>query len=376
MDGYCSCYDTNMKSWQVITGGIFLGSVLFASGFVLGSYLDLDRASLLNVSPFVQEKSVAIEKPYLKFSIPNLHEKTYAPSSLRILETMDEGENFTSYLYSSTNESGKTMTGQLNLPAEISNATPVILMLRGYVPPEGYATGIGTRNAANVFAKNGFITIAPDFLGYGESDPEVDDPWQARFEKPSEAISVLRSIEYATFTTPTELPYIITKQDNKRPVGIWAHSNGGQIALTLLEITSDPIPATLWAPVTAPFPYSVLFYADEQEDEGRSARLWVNSLEKEYDLRLFSLSQHLNYLAGPIQLHHGWYDEAAPKSWSDEFVQKLLLENMRRESSTDSAELAPIKYEYFEYPNANHNLVPDWNTAVTRDLDFFKRELL
>jgi len=365
-----------MKTWQIVTGGIFLGSVLFASGFVLGSYLDLDSTSLLNVSPFVQKKSDVIEKPYLKYSIPSLHEKTYAPSSLKILKIMELGENFTSYLYSSSDEDGKSMTGQLNLPATISDSTPVILMLRGYVPPKSYVTGVGTRNAANVFAKNGYITIAPDFLGYGDSDPEVEDPWQARFEKPIQAANILKAVEVSNFAVPSELPENIASQSAKRPVGIWAHSNGGQIALTMLEITSDPIPATLWAPVTAPFPYSVLFYADEQDDEGRSARLWINSLEKEYDLRLFSLSQHLNYLAGPIQIHHGWHDEAAPKPWSDEFVQKLSLENDRRESSTDSAELAPIKYEYFEYPNADHNMVPDWNTAITRDLSFFNRELL
>jgi len=365
-----------MKTWQVITTSIILGSLLFAGGFIVGTVLDLNTDSLLNVSPFVNNKNTDTEKPYLAYSIPNLHKKTYQPSTLKIIEIISQGENFTSYLYSSVDDEGRTMSGQLKLPEKISEVTPAILMLRGYVPPEFYETGIGTRNAANVFTKNGYITIAPDFFGVAGSDAEPEDPWVSRFEKPMQAANILKAIESSNFVTPTELPESIATQSAKRPVGIWAHSNGGQIALTLLEITSESIPTTLWAPVTAPFPYSILFYADEQDDEGRSSRLWVNSLEKEYDLRLFSLSQHLNYLAGPIQLHHGWHDEAAPKPWSDEFIQKLSLENDRRESSTDSAELAPIKYEYFEYPIADHNMVPDWNTAVTRDLTFFNRELL
>ena len=59
-----------------------------------------------------------------------------------------------------------------------------MLGIRGYVDKEEYKTGVGTKNAAAVFAKNGYITIAPDFFGVAGSDDELVDTWTARFEKP------------------------------------------------------------------------------------------------------------------------------------------------------------------------------------------------
>ena len=156
--------------------------------------------------------------------------------------------------------------------------------------------------------------------------------------------------------------------DTKR-LGIWAHSNGGQIALTTLEILNQPIPTSLWAPVTAPFPYSLLFFSDENEDEGKATRKWIAQFEQDYDVYEFSLTQHLDLLQGELQLHHGTLDEAALKSWSDEFVAKVKTENKSRQANQQ------IKINYFSYPGADHNLQPGWNTAIQRDIEFFGRKL-
>ena len=45
---------------------------------------------------------------------------------------------------------------------------PVIIQFRGYVERSIYQPGAGTKKTAEVFAKNGFISLAPDFLGYGD----------------------------------------------------------------------------------------------------------------------------------------------------------------------------------------------------------------
>jgi acetyl esterase/lipase len=171
-------------------------------------------------------------------------------------------------------------------------------------------------------------------------------------------------------------------------IGLWGHSNGGHIAISVLEITKQPYPTALWAPVTAPFPYSVLFFSDEDEDEGKRMRIWVNQLERDYELREFSITQYLDGLLGPIQLHHGTADEAALKIWSDEFIQKIEKENDRRAflkeefqaSSTESAKaddpfLQPIDITYYKYPGADHNMQPGWDTVVERDITFYKDHL-
>ncbi|NCN06538.1 MAG: prolyl oligopeptidase family serine peptidase [Candidatus Pacebacteria bacterium] len=331
-----------------ILQALIIGMLLIAS-FIVGVWLgpklsiQLDNFS----SPVVTEIVMPIEQPYLAYSIPTLQSKVIEPvPQIEITEPIATESAFVSYLVR-LRFGSRNMTGQLNVPKKMTTKTPILLMIRGYVPPAAYSTGVGTKNAAAVFASNGYITLAPDFFGVAGSDEDLSDIWEARFEKPLLMAQLLRSLP--------------TFQDGERPVGIWAHSNGGQIAVTTLEILQQPIPTTLWAPVTAPFPYSVLYYSDEEEDEGRAVRLWINQLESEYDLRQFSLRQYISALTGPLQIHHGQLDEAAPKIWSDEFVA-LLDKNQ-------------IKYTYHQYPQADHNLRPNWNLAIQRDLTFFAQTL-
>ena len=326
---------------------VLLGCIAVLSfflGILLGPELTTQIANF--TSPLIIEKTTPVEHPYLGYSIPTLQNRVFEPVPISVLAPIATESAFTSYLFRAQ-FAERFMTGQLNLPTISDENTPIILMLRGYIPPEIYQTGVGTKNAAAVFAKNGYITIAPDFFGVAGSDDELVDTWAARFEKPGLIAQLLQSLP--------------NYEQGNRPVGIWAHSNGGQIALTTLEILSQPIPTTLWAPVTAPFPYSVLYYSDEEEDEGRAVRLWINQLESEYDLRQFSLRQYVSRLKGPLQIHHGQLDEAAPKIWSDEFVKLLDAEN--------------VSYKYYKYPLADHNLQPNWNLAIERDLEFFAKNL-
>lgn len=320
-------------------------------------------------------------RPLDAYSIPALAARTYQPSEISIIRELVSTPEYTSYLFS-YRTLDRTMTGQLNLPTTRSADKPpmAIVMMRGYVPPESYTTGTGTKNAAAALAKAGFITVAPDFFSYGESDPEPEDTWQGRFEKPAAMAELIATLEQSPLVINNETIPIST-------IGIWAHSNGGQIALTTLEILAKSYPTTLWAPVTAPFPYSVLFFSDENADEGKATRAWIALFERTYDVFNYSLTQHLDRLQGPLQLHHGSADDAALKAWSDEFIDKIEAENDRRgelaetiKNATDSTQVAtaaaaitlePIEITYFEYPGADHNLRPSWDTVVARDIEFF-----
>ncbi len=306
--------------------------------------------------------------PLNEFSIPALQLARYSASTLNIIQDGVPNDGYTQYLFT-LNTRGKNMTGQLNVPDAIKSDAPAIaiVLLRGYVPPEQYVTGVGTKNAAARFAQAGYITLAPDFFGYGGSDAEPSDPWQARFEKPAIVAELLKTIESgipinragATITPTT--------------VGIWAHSNGGQIALTTLEVLRASYPTTLWAPVTAPFPYSILYFGDEVADEGKSQRAWIALFERDYDAHQFSHTQFLADLRGPLQFQQGVADDAAPYFWTEEFLEKIKAENLRR--TTDASAPAAIEYTYHKYPGANHNLVGAWETAIQRDLEFFAKHL-
>lgn len=364
--------------------------VVMAIGFVAGWWGQLYLQSQQNtglLNPLIQQTEQEPAQPLLNLTIRQLRQRTYQPSSITISKEIDTFETYTAYQFQYATL-GKTMTGQLNVPIETKTADPpVVVMLRGYVPPGNYQTGDGTRSAAAVFAEAGYITIAPDFFGFGDSDPEPKDSWQSRFEKPISVVELIKGIQ------TNGVPLSPTKDTlvNTASIGIWAHSNGGQIALTTLEVLSESIPTTLWAPVTAPFPYSVLFFSDEAEDEGKGTRLWIAQFEELYDVFEFSLTQHLRYLQGPLQIHQGLVDDAVPYSWNDEFVAKVRAENKRRlklveeletaeQPATAEAELQEeildeIKIEYFRYAGTDHNMRPSWNTAIERDLAFFEQTL-
>jgi pimeloyl-ACP methyl ester carboxylesterase len=399
---------TSRRKRILIGSGITL-LVLFAltlggiGGWVLReSY----RNDPMFFSPFLESVQQARQMPLQKYAIPELAKQTIPPTEIRIQSVIDDNADFTSYLFSYETYGG-TITGQLNVPQSIREsidgtnsdaetaATPVIVMLRGYHPLASYTTGGGTRNGAAAFAKEGFITIAPDFLGYGDSDPEFEDSWEARLVKPAQIMQLLQTITQVGLPLQNTMNQTVPVSIDQDEVGIWAHSNGGQIALTVLQVLSEPFPTTLWAPVTAPFPYSVLYFGLEQADEGKSQRRWLAQFEETYDVYDFSISRHMDRLTGAIQLHHGTADEAAPIVWSDSFETWVSIENSKREQvleqttpSTESATapgmvdelnqapLSPIELTYHRYPGADHNMRPSWDQVVQRDITFFRLQLL
>lgn len=240
----------------------------------------------------------------------------------------------------------KQTTGMVNFPTsqETNEKFPVVIMIRGYVDQKIYTTGTGTIHAAQVFAENGYITVAPDFLGYAGSDTEASNIFESRFQTYVTVLSLLKSISQ------------IPNWDGKN-IFIWGHSNGGQIALTVLEITGDNIPTTLWAPVSKPFPYSILYYTDESDDHGKLIRSELAKFEDNYDVEKYSLTNYLEGIQAKLQIHQGTADDAVPYGWTD-----VLYKNLKKLNKDVTL---------YSYPGADHNLQPVWNTVVSRDLKYF-----
>jgi len=324
---------------------VILGVILM---IISGMYI-WDEAKTNLVSPLAKTQIEKRVYPLIAYSFPTLRHQPAHPSQIVIERLLQQEDSFRAYQFSFITE-GKRMTGQLNVPQEATPAAgfPVIVMLRGFVDPQIYTTGVGTRNAAAALAQNGFVTIAPDFLGYGESDNEDIDVMAARLVKPKQVVDLLSSLSTLTVV-------------NDNQIGMWGHSNGGQIALSVLEITGRPIPTSLWAPVSVSFPYSILFYTNEAEDQGKALRKVLATFETDYDVFDFSIDRYFDWIAAPILLHHGTADAAAPVSWSRELNAKL----------TDLDK----EIEYYEYMGADHNLQPAWNEVVARDITFFELHL-
>jgi len=287
------------------------------------------------------------QKPLEKYSFENLRKRTYEGSEIELEKVIKEEEKYTSWLFSFQTD-GQKVTGMANLPKK-QGKLAVIIMLRGYADDEIYFTGLGTRKAAGVFAENGFITLAPDFLGFGSSDTSSADILEARFERPVTVLNLLASVK--------NLP-----QANPDKIFLWGHSNGGQIALSVLEISQKNIPTVLWAPVTKGFPESVLQYMTEMDDQGLKVKKAIDNFQNLYTSKYFSIDQYWQDIQAPLQVHQGTADEYIQTEWTDNFVQ--TLKNLGK------------KVTYYQYPDNDHNLSKDWDLVIQRDLEFFKKNLM
>jgi len=244
---------------------------------------------------------------------------------------------------------GKKISGMMNLPVgrKVSQKYPAIIMIRGFAEAEGYFIGSGSWKAADELARNGFVTISLDFLGFGLSDGESKDILEARFEKPVGVLDLIKSVK--------KLKYVDSEK-----IGIWAHSNGGQIAISVLEITSRNYPTVLWAPMTNPFPQSILETMDDSEG-GLIVKKRVEDFEKEYDSKLYSIDNYYNWIEAPILIHQGTEDVWCKVKWQENF--KNELEKYNKEVYLDIRE------------GSDHNLKESWDEVIKMDIEFYKNKM-
>jgi len=335
-----------MKSRLWIGLGIAVLSlcILGIVGFLLSG-----RTATLTLTPL---SNIPLQdKPLEKYTIENLAARTYQKSPIVFEDPIATESTYKVLPFYFTSD-GKKVTGLAHVPmTPLSNKLPVIVQFRGFADRAAYVSGLGTKHSAEVFAANGFVSLAPDFLGYGGSDGGSTNVFEDRFQTYTTALNLLASIQTVSFVDPGR-------------VGIWGHSNGGQIALTVLSILGDKgkaYPTSLWAPVTKIFPYSILYYTDEFDDYGKALRKELANFEREYDTDQFAFYNYVDRIQAPIIFHQGTDDEAVPLKWSNDFVN-LLKQKAK-------------SIRYFTYQGSDHNLNPGWNTVMSRDVEFFRSNL-
>jgi len=242
---------------------------------------------------------------------------------------------------------GQKISGMINYMPERSSLSPVIIMVRGYAEKIGYYPGSGSWRMADELAKQGYATISLDLLGYANSDPESNDMLEARFHKVVEVLDLLESVK--------RIPWV-----DKNRIGFWAHSNGGQIVMSVLEITGERFPTVMWAPMTQSFPESVL----STIDEGSPVKEAIEEFEKHYDSRRYAFENYYKWINSPILIQQGTADEWVEVEWQNEVVEEM--EELGKN----------IKLEVIE--GADHNMRDPsgllWKEAVDVMGEWYKRQ--
>lgn len=335
--------------------GVSIGLIIVSLSSLLGSFINkkVEFISPLSSSAYSflnkdeAEKTVKVD--YSPYTLDNLSKRTFSKGEIKFGKPTKQEKNYTTYVFTYQSDE-KTISGMANIPIG-SGPFPVIILLRGYADQKNYHVGLGTERNANFLADNEFITLAPDFLGYGLSDWESPDILLARFNRPVEVLSLLLAIGSLSLA------------DNNK-IGLWGHSNGGQIALSVLEITGESYPTSLWAPVSLGFPESVLTYLGEQEEVGNPVKEKVDQFLTYNNPRDFSISEYFNQIKSPFIIHQGTSDELIKTEWTQDLVQ-----NLRNQS---------LLVDFYTYRGENHNFNYYKTTGETlrqRDLEFFKKWL-
>jgi len=319
-------------------------------------YFDVSKHRSISLPQTSQDQRV---KPLLAYTFEALQKTTFPERKMFLDRPYSETASSTSQLFffETPKRHGSTemdkVSGRMNIPKK-PGKYPIIIMLRGFVPDAIYSPGVGTQHVAETLAQNGYITLAPDFLGFGESSPTSKDSFEARFQTYTTALSLLSSLSNVNEGLQASYSGSIIADTTK--VGIWGHSNGGHIALSVLAISGKKYPTVLWAPVSKSFPYSILYYSDDAEDQGKALRSALAHFELDYNTDMFSTQNYYSWIRAPISLLQGTQDEAVPEKWSQD------LESQLKKSNVDVA--------YHAYPG-DHNMVPVWNKAVDDSVAFF-----
>jgi uncharacterized protein len=263
----------------------------------------------------------------------DLRSKEYNGGEIKIESTITENDTYTSYLISYPSEV-LNIYGVMNIPKG-EGPFPVIVLNHGYYNPSEYKSGDGTRNIADILVHEGYITVASDYRGHGNSD---NDSGNRGGHRPEYAIDVLNLI--ASIKS-------INQADTNR-IGMWGHSMGGEVSLRTIIATDKVKALVLWAPTSADAADNLGYYGGHN----------TNSVSVNPKLKNVSPINYLTYVQTPISIHQGLEDTEVNPEWSRELNDALKKEGK--------------KVEYFEYEGQDHNFRNlGWEEVSNKTISFF-----
>jgi dipeptidyl aminopeptidase/acylaminoacyl peptidase len=224
-----------------------------------------------------------------------------------------------------------------------------VILNHGYISPSKYWSGADTWYASAHLARHGYLTISPDFRGWGESDIGED---YFRTGLVFDALNLLSSLDS------------LSKADPSR-VGMWGHSMGGGVTTKAVVLDDRVDAAVLYGPVSA---NDRLYFGRWRP--GRNSGMLTDPLEIAYqralsDRRFLQRTSPINYFSlvtAPIQIHVGEQDDVTPPRWAKAIRDEL-------------SELGK-EVEYYQYPGQGHAFHGDsWTLFMERVTRFFDQHL-
>ncbi len=298
-----------------------------------GSRADSPRAPLPGAEDF----------PGFEFTIEALRRRLPQGGNFRLGDLLAETRAYKKHaiIYASGD---LTISGVMNVPKENPppGGFPVLVLNHGLIHPSVYVSGRGSKREQDFFARNGYVTIHPDYRGLASSDPDPASRHDFYVGYSKDVVNLVDAVFKA------DLDFI-----DERRIGVWGHSMGGGIAARVMTLEPRVRAYVLFAPISADAEEN--FYELPQNEVA-----WLRKTYGEEGAAVYRLISPLAYFgdaAAPVQIHHGTADKDVPIRFSE-----TMFDTLREQGKIA---------EFFRYPGEPHEFVKDWPLAAERALQFF-----
>jgi dipeptidyl aminopeptidase/acylaminoacyl peptidase len=297
-----------------------------------------------------------------ELTIAALLERSIEGSPITIEQHLENGANYARYIASYISE-GNKIYGLLTVPFGDApeGGHKAIVFIHGYIPPDQYRTTERYVAYVDALAQAGFVVFKIDLRGFGESEGE---PTGAYFspDYSIDAIAALKSLQTLDYVDP-------------EGIGLWGHSMAGNVTLRAMLIEPAIQAGVIWAGAVYSYDDFTRYSIDDPSYSptapASSAGRRIGQLIREtYGppntaepfWRAVSLTEHIDLLQAPIQLHHAVDDNVVTIDYSRDLAAVLNV--------------AGKAYEFYEYAGGGHNITsPDFGEAMRRTIAFFQENL-
>lgn len=344
-------------------------TVIFVISLFLYLYIPLNKTL---VTPQVIENTkteeVELKDINSPISIKGLRNKQIDSDVYKIEQKLGNGFNYERYLVSYLSE-GEKVFALLTVPfdSKPEKGFPAIIFNHGYIPPKSYSTTSNYASYVDYLARNGFIVLKIDMRGHGNSEGVATGSYFSSTYT-IDVISALKSLQKSDIIDP-------------KRIGVWGHSMSGNLVLRSMLVSNEIKAGVIWAGAVysyedfGKYRISDASYMARPQQQvslhpNRDNNTEIQKLREDFKSidfsndywKAISLTQNLNYLDSPLQIHHAINDYVVNVGYSRD-LEKVLKDNSKN-------------YEYFEYPGGGHNITGTYfNQAMERTVEFFKKNL-
>lgn len=283
-------------------------------------------------------------------------------SEITFEERLADGANYTRYIASYISE-GNRIYGLLTIPK--GDVPPggfkAIVFNHGFIPPQSYRTTERYVAYVDTLARHGFVVFKIDMRGHGNSEGE---PTGSYFSPAYtiDAIAALKSLQTLEYVDPDG-------------IGMWGHSMAGNLVLRAMLIEPAIKAGVIWAGAVYSYDDYTAYRISDPSSRGAAqaespSRRRGRELREAYGdpdtsvpfWRAVSLTEHIELLQSPLQIHHAVDDTVVNIGYS-RGLAAALLENGKI-------------YEYYEYAGGGHDInSPYFEQAMLRTVEFFRKYL-